>query len=86
MVTVGVDLHKHVSQIAVLKASGEVVQHRLDNDPEKVAQFFSEIPAPAQVAIEASATWWWFVDLLERLDMHPCSRTPSKQKPLPRLA
>ena len=80
MVTVGVDLHKHVSQIAVLKASGEVVQHRLDNDPEKVAQFFSEIPAPAQVDIEASATWWWFVDLLERLGHAPVLSHPKQTK------
>lgn len=80
MVTVGVDLHKHVSQIAVLNADGEVVQHRLDNDPEKVAQFFSKIPAPAQVAIEASATWWWLVDLLERLGHAPVLSHPKQTK------
>lgn len=80
MVTVGVDLHKRVSQIAVLTAAGEVVQHRLDNDPEKIAQFFSQIPAPASVAIEASATWWWLVDLLERLGHHPILSHPKQTK------
>jgi len=27
--------------------------------------FFACIPAPARVASEGSATWWWLVDLLE---------------------
>lgn len=80
MVTVGVDLHKRVSQIAVLTAAGEVAQHRLDNDPEKMVQFFSRIPAPASVAIEASGTWWWFADLLERLGHHPVLSHPKQTK------
>ncbi len=80
MVTVGVDLHKHMSQIAVLAASGELTQHRLDNDPEKMADFFGQIPAPAAVAIEASGTWWWFADLLERLGHQPVLSHPKQTK------
>ncbi len=64
MVAVGVDLHKRVSQIAVLTADGELTQHRLENEPKKVEQFFTELSLPARAAIEASATWWWLVDLL----------------------
>jgi hypothetical protein len=33
MVHVGVDLHKRVSQIAVLTEQGELQQHRFANDP-----------------------------------------------------
>lgn len=80
MVTVGVDLHKRVSQVAVLSDGGEVVQHRLDNDPEKIVQFFRQLPAPASVAIEASASWWWLVDLLERLGHHPVLSHPKQTK------
>lgn len=80
MVTVGVDLHKRVSQIAVLTPAGEIVQHRLDNDAEKIAQFFGQIPAPASVAIEASGTWWWLADLLEQLGHHPVLSNPKQTK------
>ena len=80
MVTIGVDLHKRISQVAILTAQGEVTQHRLDNDPRQVEQFFAQIPAPAQVAIEASATWWWLVDLLERLGHRPVLSHPKQTK------
>lgn len=80
MVTVGIDLHKHVSQIAVLTPQGEITQHRLDNDPEKMEQFFAKIPSPAQVAIEACATWWWLVDILERLGHRPVLSHPKQTK------
>ncbi len=82
MVTIGVDLHKRVSQVAVLTSQGEVTQHRLDNDPRQVEQFFAQFPSPAQVAIEASATWWWLVDLdlLERLGHRPVLSHPKHTK------
>ena len=83
MVTIGIDLHKRVSQVAqvaVLMLQGEVTQHRLGNDPSQVEQFFAQIPAPAQVAIEASATWWWLVDLLERLGHQPVLSHPKRTK------
>lgn len=80
MVDVGVDLHKHVSQIAVLTPDGVVHQHRLANEVERIEQFFAALPAPARVAIEASGTWWWLVDLLERLGHHPVLSNPKQTK------
>jgi hypothetical protein len=66
----GVDLHKRMSQIAVLTADGELTQHRLPNDLAHLEPFFAQLPTPSPIAIEASGTWWWLVDLLERLG-HP---------------
>lgn len=81
MVHVGVDLHKRVSQVAMLTAEGELQQHRLTNESGQVQRFFEQIPAPARVAIEASGTWWWLVDLLEGLGHQPVrSRTPSSPR------
>lgn len=56
---VGVDLHKRLSQIAVLSTNGELAQRRLENDRLRVQPFFEEVPAPARVAIEVSGNWWW---------------------------
>lgn len=80
MVHVGVDLHKRVSQIAVLTDEGTVTQHRLDNERTSIQRFFEQIPAPAQVAIEATGTWWWLVDLLEQLGHQPRLSHPKQTK------
>jgi len=80
MVHVAVDLHKRVSQIAVLTAEGELRQHRLANEVPRLEQFFAQFPAPTPVAIEASGTWWWLVDLLEGLGHQPVLSHPKQTK------
>lgn len=80
MVHVGVDLHKRVSQIAVLTADGELTQHRLPNDLAQLESFFAQLPTPSPIAIEASGTWWWLVDLLERLGHQPVLSHPKETK------
>jgi transposase len=80
MVHVGVDLHKRVSQIAVLTDEGEITQHRLANEVEGLERFFTQLPPKTPVAIEASGTWWWLVDLLERLGHQPVLSHPKQTK------
>jgi transposase len=80
MVHVGVDLHKRSSQIAVLTADGEVAQHRLDNEVARVRNFFEQLPPASPVAIEASGTWWWLLDILEELGHHPVLSNPKQTK------
>src|SRR5262245_815213 len=80
MVHVGVDLHKRVSQIAVLTADGELTHHRLPNDLAQLQSFFAQLPTPSPIAIEASGTWWWLVDLLERLGHQPVLSHPKATK------
>jgi transposase len=69
-----------MSQIAVLRPGGEVTQHRVANDPELVRRFFARIAVPASVAIAASGTWWWLVDLLEQLGHHPVLSHPKQTR------
>lgn len=80
MVHVGIDLDKRSSQIAVLTEDGEIAQQRLPNDVARVAKFFAELPPQTPVAIEASGTWWWLVDLLEELGHHPVLSNPKQTK------
>jgi transposase len=80
MVHVGVDLHRRVSQIAVLTADGELAQHRLPNDLAQLESFFVQLPTPSPIAIEASGTRWWLVDLLERLGHQPVLSHPKETK------
>jgi len=80
MVHVGVDLHKRMSQIAVLTEDGELTQHRLPNDLAHLEPFFAQLPTRSPIAIEASGTWWWLVDLLERLGHQPVLSHPKETK------
>src|SRR5205807_2453583 len=80
MVHVGVDLDKRSSQIAVLSEDGEIVQHRLANDAARLEKFFADLPPHTPIAIEASGTWWWLVDLLEELGHQPVLSNPKQTK------
>jgi transposase len=80
MVHVGVDLDKRSSQIAVLTEDGEIRQQRLPNDATRLEQFFAELPPHTPVALEASGTWWWLVDLLEHLGHDPILSHPKQTK------
>ncbi len=85
MVHVGVDLHKRSAQLAVLMPDGELTQQRLENDPERLERFLAQFPRGARVAIEASGTWWWFVDLVERLGHQAVLSNPSNRPRSPRF-
>ena len=80
MVHVGVDLDKHTSQIAVLAGDGEIAQQRVPNDAARLAKLLAELPPQTPVAIEASGTWWWLVDLLEELGHQPVLSNPKQTK------
>jgi transposase len=80
MVHIGIDHHKHVSQIAVLDEDSEVRQHRFDNDPVQIEEFFRTIPTPSQVAIEATGTWWWIVDLIREAGHDVVLSNPKQTK------
>src|SRR6266508_957620 len=79
MVHVGVDLDKRSSQIAVLSEDGEIVQHRLANDAARLTKFFSQLPPHTPIAIEASGTWWWLVDLLPRVWIPPTALREARE-------
>jgi transposase len=79
MVHVGVDLHKSFSQVAVLEDSGEIREYRLSHEGMEVEEFFRGLPR-ARVAIEATGTWWWLVDLLEGMGHEPVLSHPKQTK------
>src|SRR5690348_17580133 len=80
MVHVGVDLDKRTSHTAVLSEDTEIVQHRLANDPARLKKFFADLPPHTPIAIEASGTWWWLVNLLEELGHQPVLSNPKQTK------
>jgi transposase len=68
MKIIGCDLHAAKPTIAMLdRDTGEVVEQTLNHDGETVREFYTSLPAPAVVGIEATGSMGWFLRLMEDL-------------------
>src|SRR5712691_4743473 len=86
---IGVDLHARQQTIAMLDPeTGELVEKTLKHEGETVREFYSALPHPVLVGIEATGSMYWFLELLEELGIerqvgHPTeirAAEPRKQK------
>lgn len=85
----GVDLHTRQQSIAMLDTeTGELVEKILEHEGEKVREFYSALPGPVLVGIEATGSMAWFLKLMEEQQIecrvgHPAkvrAAEPRKQK------
>jgi transposase len=67
MLAVGVDLHKKFSQVGLLDEEGEIREHRVEHPGKEMEEFLRGLEPGSQVAVEATRSWWWFVDLAEAM-------------------
>lgn len=63
----GADLHKRVTQLALLRDGQPASQARFANDRASVEGALSRLPAGTTIAVESTGSWWWFVDTARRL-------------------
>jgi transposase len=86
---IGCDLHGRQQTLAMLDTStGEVVRRTLKHESNNVREFYSSLPQPVRVGIEATGSMQWFVNLMEELGIeclvgHPAkirAAEPRKQK------
>jgi hypothetical protein len=69
-------------------ATGEVVEVTLKHEGDNVREFYSSLPRPVRVGIEATGSMQWFLNLMEELGIeclvgHPAqirAAAPRKQK------
>src|SRR5207302_2595508 len=65
---IGVDFHVRQQTIAMFDTeTKELVKKTLKHEGEQVREFYSALPRPVQVGIEATGSMYWFLDLLEEL-------------------
>jgi transposase len=65
---IGCDLHARQQTLAVLDtATGQVVETTLMHSSSNVQEFYSTLPGPVRVAIEATGTMPRFLSLMEEL-------------------
>src|ERR1700730_14385343 len=86
---IGCDLHTRQQTIAMLDTTtGEVVEKTLTHEGNNVREFYSKLPRPVRVGIEATGSMQWFLNLMEELGIeclvgHPAqirAAAPRKQK------
>src|SRR6266480_754728 len=86
---IGCDLHARQQVVAMLDTeTGEVVSMTLKHEGNNVREFYSKLPHPVRVGIEATGSMQWFVNLMEELGIeclvgHPAqirAAEPRKQK------
>jgi transposase len=64
--TVGIDLHRSRSQLAVLdERGGELLSRRIANEREIFLELLQGLGDDVRVALEATYGWEWLADLLE---------------------
>jgi transposase len=86
---IGVDLHTRQQSVAMLDTdTGEVIEKTLEHEGDEVREFYSALPGPVLVGIEATGSMPWFLKLMEELKIecrvgHPAevrAAEPRKQK------
>lgn len=81
MIHIGVDLHKRFSNFAALDdGTGDIIGARLDNDERSIRAFLAQLPGEKQVALEANRNWYWFVDLIEDMELPVVLSNPFQTK------
>ncbi len=53
----GADLHKRVTQLAVLREGQPTSQFRFANDPKTVDGVLKKLPRGTKIAVEATGSW-----------------------------
>jgi len=68
---IGVDFHKQFSFVSVMDTNGNIIeQQQLSHlDVSGIRGFFSRFAPDASVSVEATRSWYWFVDLLQDLGL-----------------
>ena len=65
---IGCDLHARQQSVAMLDTiTGEVVNRTLMHEGQEVREFYSALPQPVLVGIEAIGPMQWFLNLLQQL-------------------
>lgn len=78
---VGVDLHKKVITACVMDANRKIVREAklYPNEPHRIVEFFEGL-GEYQVVLEATSSYYWFVELLEPTAKELVLANPAKMR------
>jgi transposase len=79
MNSIGVDLHKKIITVCVMREDLSIVARKTlyCEKPEEIVEFFRQF-RPFKVVVEATASYYWFVELVEPLAEKVVLANPNK--------
>lgn len=82
MIHGGLDMHKHFSRLEMMDEFGNVLQKKTlyHDNKEEIKQYFQGLEKPATVAIEATRSWYWLVELMSEEGVDVKMAHPLKTK------
>jgi len=81
MLYLGVDIHKKHGWVTVLDEEGhELEQRKLSMDRSTLLEYFSKIAKPANLAVEATFNWYYFLNVVESIGLELHLVHPQKTK------
>jgi hypothetical protein len=86
MHSVGIDLHRSRSRVAVINEDGDVLlSRRIVNDPATFLELLAEIDGECRIALEATFGWEWLADVLQGAgyELHRRIRSGPRRSPQP---
>src|SRR6266853_3774652 len=76
---IGCDLHARQQTIAMLDTdTGELEEKTLEHEGEELRRFYSALPGPILVGIEATGSMQWFLEMMEELGIECRVGHPAK--------
>src|SRR6201987_4599857 len=76
---IGCDLHARQQTIAMLDSdTGELEEKPLEHEGDTVREFYSALPGPILVGIEATGSMQWFLEMMEELGIECRVGHPAK--------
>lgn len=77
----GLDLHKRYAYLTTMDERGKVIyQGKLPNHREVIRDFFQGLGQGTEVALEATANWYWMYEVLEELGLEVKLSHPGKTR------
>jgi hypothetical protein len=74
-----------ITQLAVLREGQPPSQFRFANDGRTVYGVLKKLPRGIKIAVEATGSWWWFIERQENWETRFLFLIPSKPRRLPTL-
>jgi hypothetical protein len=66
MNSVGIDLHRNRSQVAMIDGNGELaLSRRIANGRESFLELLAGLEGESRIAVKATYGWEWLAELLE---------------------
>lgn len=78
---IGIDLHKQTSYVTKMDGRGKIKEQiQLKTNPESLGAYLMGLPSKAKIAVEATANWYYFYEMIEERGLDVTLSHPQKTR------